>query len=143
MNANLIAAEFYQQSWFYILMLFLIFGTIVLAVMLIKKYAKPFRTDEKPKSDKEIAEEEVNRLVQDVDPETQKAMDAAAKQMEENTKKEAAPSKEEAVAEEVSRVTESVEDEEAAKAMAEYAKAHPEEAAAVQGNDSEKKPESK
>ena len=121
-----------DRPWFFILMLLLIFGSIVIIVMLIKKYAKPFRTDEKPKSDKEIAEEEVNRLVQDVDPETQKAMDAAAKQMEENTKKEAAPSKEEAVAEEVSRVTESVEDEEAAKAMAKYAAEHPEEAQAVQ-----------
>src|SRR5574344_457827 len=123
----------------YVLGLVAIFGAIVLAVILIKKYGKHFKNDEKPKTDKEIAEEEVKRMVVDVDEDTANKMDEAAKEMAENTEKDPnAPEEKEAVAEEVSRATRPVEDEEAAKQMAKYAAEHPEEAEAV----SEKKDDS-
>ena len=116
----------------YVLGLVAIFGVIVLAVILIKKYGKHFKNDEKPKSDKEIAEEEVKRMVVDVDDETAEKMDEASKELAEKSAKDATkPEEKEVVAEEVSRATRPVEDEESAKAMAKYAAEHPEEAEAV------------
>jgi FtsZ-interacting cell division protein ZipA len=116
----------------YVLGLVAIFGVIVLTVILIKKYGKHFKNDEKPKTDKEIAEEEVKRMVVDVDEETAGKMDQAAQEMAENAAKDPnAPEEKEAVAEEVSRATRPVEDQETAKAMAKYAAEHPEEAEAV------------
>jgi hypothetical protein len=117
-------------SLWYILGIVAIFGIVVLAVILIKKYWKPFRNEEKPKSDKEIAEEEVKRLVVDVDDENTKEMDEASKELAEKSK-ENKPEEKEVVAEEVNRATRPVEDEETAKAMAKYAAEHPEEAEAV------------
>src|SRR5574344_1985535 len=116
----------------YVLGLVAIFGVIVLTVILIKKYGKHFKNDEKPKTDKEIAEEEVKRMVVDVDEETAGKMDQAAQEMAENAAKDPnAPEEKEAVAEEVSRATRPVEDQETAKAMAKYAAEHPEEGEAV------------
>jgi flagellar biosynthesis/type III secretory pathway M-ring protein FliF/YscJ len=127
----------------YLLGLLAIFGVIVILVILIKKYAKPFKNNEKPKSDKEIAEEEVKRMVVDVDEESAKAMDEASAQLAEKTKENAGkPEEKEAIAEEVDRATRPVQDEETAKAMAKYAAEHPEEAAAVtreKKDDAEKK----
>lgn len=129
-----------SQPWFIILMLLLIFGAIVLAVIMIKKYAKPFQNDEKPKSEKEIAAEEVKRVVVDVDEETAAKMDEAAKELNQDLKKEDPnkPSEEEAVHEEVARATRPVEDKEAAESMARYAEEHPEEAAALKSDDDKK-----
>ena len=116
----------------YVLGLVAIFGVIVLAVILIKKYGKHFKNDEKPKSDKEIAEEEVKRMVVDVDDETAEKMDEVSKELAEKSAKDATkPEEKEVAAEEVSRATRPVEDEESAKAMAKYAAEHPEEADAV------------
>ena len=53
-------ANFTDTPLFITLALVIFFGIIVIAVMLLKKYAKPFMSDEKPKSDKEIAEGTVN-----------------------------------------------------------------------------------
>lgn len=44
-----------------------IFGVIVVAVILLKKYTKLFKSDEKPKSEKEIAAEELDRLLQPIE----------------------------------------------------------------------------
>ena len=46
-----------------------VFGVIVLAVILIKKNVKFFKSDEKPKSDREIAAEELDRLLQPIEDE--------------------------------------------------------------------------
>ena len=46
-----------------------IFGVIVLGVILLKKNTKLFRNDEKPKTDKEIAAEELDRILQPIDDE--------------------------------------------------------------------------
>jgi FtsZ-interacting cell division protein ZipA len=109
-----------------------IFGVIVIAVILVKKYGKHFKSDEKPKSEKEIADEEVKRMVVDPEDENAVAMDEASKELAETSKKDPnQPDEEEAVADEVNRATRPVENEEAAKAMARYAAEHPEEADAV------------
>jgi FtsZ-interacting cell division protein ZipA len=116
----------------YVLGLVAIFGVIVLAVILIKKYGKHFRNDEKPKSDQEIADEEVKRMVVDVDDETAAKMNEAARDLDEESKKDAnKPEEKEVIQEEVNRATRPVEDEATAKAMAKYAAEHPEEAEAV------------
>jgi flagellar biosynthesis/type III secretory pathway M-ring protein FliF/YscJ len=137
----MILASIIEQPWFVIVMLLLIFGSIVIIVMLIKKYAKPFQNQEKPKSDKEIAEEEVNRMVVDINPEDDKKLDEASKELAQETasKDLDKPTEKEALEEEVNRSTRPVEDEEAAKAMAKYAAEHPEEAEAVQSKDESKK----
>lgn len=128
----MIDTAFYEEPWFIIVMLLLIFGSIVLIVMLIKKYVKPFQSSEKPKTDKEIAEEEVNRMVVDIDSSEQKKLDDASKELNSETAKDVSrPSEKEAVEEEVNRTTRPVENEEAAKAMAKYAAEHPEEAEAA------------
>ncbi len=59
-------ASFFESPLFITIALVVFFGIIVLGVILVKKYVKPFQNQEKPKSDKEIAEEEVNRLVTDI-----------------------------------------------------------------------------
>lgn len=119
----------------YVLGLVAIFGVIVLVVILIKKYGKHFRNDEKPKSDQEIAEEEVKRMVVDIDDETAAKMDEASRNLAEESKKDAnKPEEKEVIQEEVNRATRPVEDEAAAKAMAKYAAEHPEEAEAVTKN---------
>jgi len=60
-------------GWLIPLILLLFFGAIVLIVILIKKYAKPFKSDEKPKSEKEIAAEELDRVLQPIEDEKTKA----------------------------------------------------------------------
>ena len=105
----------------YVLGLVAIFGVIVLAVILIKKYWKPFKNEEKPKSDKEIADEEVKRMVVDVDDETAQQMDEASKELVEKSKEDK-PEEKEVVAEEVDRATRPVENEETAKAMVSVSK---------------------
>lgn len=135
---SILDSDFAKQPWFIIICLLAIFGVIVIAVILVRKYSKFFKSDEKPKSDKEIAEEEVNRLVVDVDDKTQEEMNEAAKKMDEEIKKESAPSEKEVASEEVSRHTEEIEDDATLKAMEEYAKAHPEEAENASNNASQK-----
>ena len=127
--------DFFQSPLFITLALVIFFGIIVLAVILVKKYVKPFQNTEKPKSDKEIAEEEVNRLVTDItDEETLQQMNEAARELEKDSDRptEQEVAEEEVAEEEVERATEAVEDEAAAEAMRRYAEEHPEEAAAFQ-----------
>ncbi len=45
------------------------FGIIVLVVILVKRHVKAFQSDEKPKSDKEIAQEELDRILQPMEEE--------------------------------------------------------------------------
>lgn len=67
-----------------------IFGVIVIAVILVKKHVGIFKSDEKPKSDKEIAAEELDRLLQPIEDED------AAKQVNEYGKENAEEPEEEA-----------------------------------------------
>lgn len=94
-----------------VLVLVAIFGVIVLGVILVKKYVPAFKNTDKPKSEKEIAEEEVDRLVVDVEEGlTEKKEDEAAKEAAKAVKKEAKevkegkPSEEEALQYEMDRL---------------------------------------
>ena len=78
-----------MPGWLIPLVLLAIFAVIALGVFLIRKYAKPFKNDEKPKSDKEIAEEEVQRLTKELDEEEYEAA------KERKKKKEGKPTEEE------------------------------------------------
>ncbi|MCQ2799457.1 MAG: hypothetical protein MJ228_01665 [Bacilli bacterium] len=126
-------ASFTDSPLFITIALVVFFGIIVIAVMLLKKYAKPFMSDEKPKSDKEIAEEEVNRILTDITDEAALSQMNAA--IEEVSKGEIKPTEEEVLEEEMARTTEEVLDPETAKAMAQYALEHPEEAEAFEKKD--------
>ena len=47
-----------------------VFGIVVLVVILVKKHVKAFKDEEEPKSEKEIAAENLDRLLQPIeDPE--------------------------------------------------------------------------
>lgn len=126
---KLLANSFIDSSLFILLVLVAVFGLIVLGVILIKKYSKHFQSNEKPKSDKEIAEEEVNRLLVDVDNEkTKEEMEEAAKEIEKKSKKvEEKPSEKEILEDEMNRLVSPVTNEESLKAMEEYSKEHPDE----------------
>ncbi len=50
-----------------VVILVVVFGAIVLGVILAKKHIKFFQSEEQPKSDKEIAQEELDRLLEPVD----------------------------------------------------------------------------
>ena len=54
-------------SWLIPLIIVAVFGVIVLAVILLKRHVKFFQSDEKPKNEKEIAEEELNRLLEPIE----------------------------------------------------------------------------
>lgn len=101
-------------SWLIIIILLAIFGSIVVAVILLRKYAKPFKSTEKPKSDKEVAQEEVARLTQELE----EGEYEAAKERKE--RKDGKPTEEEAREEEIARMTRPVEDEKIAKEMEEF-----------------------
>lgn len=52
------------------------FGLVVLLVILLKKHVPGLKNEEKPKSDKEIAKEELDRLLEKVDdPEAEKQLE--------------------------------------------------------------------
>ena len=74
-----------MPGWLIPLVLLAIFAVIALGVFLIRKYAKPFKNDEKPKSDKEIAEEEVQRLTKELDEEEYEAAKERKKKKEVNS----------------------------------------------------------
>lgn len=113
-----------ENPWLLILILLLVFGAIVLAVILVKKYSPQFKNEEKPKTDEEIAKDEVDRLTVPMD-EGDKSLDEVRKvEAETKTVKEPAPNREEAANYESHRAT--VEgDEEFQKQMDEYSKTHP------------------
>ncbi len=50
-----------------IVVLVAFFGLVILLVILLKKHVPGLKNDEKPKSDKEIAKEELDRLLETVD----------------------------------------------------------------------------
>lgn len=107
--------------WAILLLILLVFGVIALGVFLVRKFAKPFRNDEKPKSDREIAEEEVQRMTQELDEEELRQSEEA------KARKNGKPTEEEARQEALNRVLQPTSEEEA-KAMNDYAASHADEA---------------
>lgn len=115
-----------QNPWLIVLILLAIFGLVVLTVILIKKYSPHFKNTDKPKTDEEIAKEEVERLIVPMDEENKSLEEV--KNERRSLKKEAAPTEKEAADYETHRLT--VEgDEELQRQMDEYEKNHPEEVA--------------
>lgn len=55
-----------SKSWLTILILVIFFAVIVGIVILIKKFSPHFKNEEKPKSEEEIAKEEVERLTVEI-----------------------------------------------------------------------------
>lgn len=95
----------------FIVIILAFFGAIVGGVIAAKKYLKPFKTEEEVKSDKEIAEEELNRILVDI--EDEKPVENDEVSHEDDT---------------LARTLGEIDDPEAIKAMEEYAKAHENEA---------------
>lgn len=76
-------------GWLTPVILVAFFGIIVLIVILIKKKTNVFGGEEKPKSEAEVAEEELNRLLEDVKDESAKeAMESYVQAEEEKTEEE-------------------------------------------------------
>lgn len=118
-----------ETPWLIIVILLAVFGAIVLAVILIKKYSPHFKSTEKPKTDEEIAREEVERLTVPMDEEN-KSLEEARKEARELKEK---PTSGEAAEYESHRATVEA-DEDFQRQMEEYAKAHPEEEAIAKGD---------
>ncbi len=114
-----------ENPWLLILILLLVFGAIVVAVILIRRYSPHFKTIEKPKTDEEIAKEEVERLTVPMDEEN-KNLEEVKKEAREIVKEK--PLNSEAADYESHRVTVEA-DEDFQRQMEEYAKNHPEEEA--------------
>lgn len=58
-----------QLPWLIPVILLAFFGAIVLAVIMVKRHTNLFKDNEKPKSEAEVAEEELNRVLQPVEDE--------------------------------------------------------------------------
>mgnify|MGYP004551498663 FL=1 len=65
MNSYLYLAG--MPGWAIPLVIVGVFGLIVLAVILIKKHFHVFQSDEKVKSDKEIAQENLDKILEPID----------------------------------------------------------------------------
>lgn len=65
-----VLASIINQPWFILILIIIIFGLIAAGVFLFRKYFLHKGKEEKP-SDEEIAEEELNRYLVDVDDENQ------------------------------------------------------------------------
>lgn len=115
-----------ENPWLIIIILLSVFGLIVLIVILIKKYSPHFRSEDKPKTDEEIAKEEVERLTVPMEEDNKNLEEVKAE--ERAIRKEEKPTEQEAAEYETHRLT--VEgNEDLQRQMEEYSKAHPEEEA--------------
>lgn len=66
-----------------IVVLVAFFGLVILLVILLKKHVPGLKNEEKPKSDKEIAKEELDRLLETVDEPLQEKKEEEEKPAEE------------------------------------------------------------
>ncbi len=115
-----------QNPWLIVLILLAVFGLIVLLVILIKRYSPHFKNTDKPKTDEEIAREEVERLTVPMGEENKSLEEV--KEETRSLKKEEAPNEKEAADYETHRYT--IEgDENLQRQMDQYAKDHPDEVA--------------
>ena len=56
-----------QLPWLIPVILLAFFGAIVFAIIMIKRHTNLFKDDEKPKSESEVIEEELDRVLQPVE----------------------------------------------------------------------------
>ena len=82
-----IYADFFATPWFIILVLLAFFGIIVFAVIMLKKHSSLFKDEEGPKSEAEVVEEELDRVLESVEDE-KAAEEMANFDQEEATKDE-------------------------------------------------------
>jgi len=140
---NLFVLDSNLPGWLFIIIILAVFGFIVVAVILLKKYSPLFKSDEKPKSDEEIAKEEVERLTVPMDEKDNKSLDEVHKaEIETKEVKEEIPNREEAANYESHRATVNG-DEDFQKQMEEYSKTHPNEEPVNLGSDDDKEKEKK
>ncbi|MDY5441066.1 MAG: hypothetical protein SPG64_02440 [Candidatus Enteromonas sp.] len=57
-------------GWLTPVIIFGVFALIVLIVIIVKKHVKTFQSDEKPKSDREVAAEELDRILEPIEDES-------------------------------------------------------------------------
>lgn len=57
------------MTWLWPILILAFFGIIVFVVIMLKRHVKIFKDDDKPKSDKEIAKEELDRLLEPIEDE--------------------------------------------------------------------------
>ena len=84
-----IYAPIYEQPWFIVLVLLLFFGVIVFAVITLKRHSKLFKGEEGPKSEEEVVEEELDRVLENV--EDEKAAEQMANFNQEEALKDEVP----------------------------------------------------
>ncbi len=128
--------DFWSNPGIILVLILVVFGLVALLVFLLRKYVPFFKSDEKVKTPEEIAKEEVDRLVEDLDEELEKEADTLEK---ERKKEESQDSYHD---DSLERTLSSVEDEKTAEAMEQYRLSHPEEEEAIK-NDENKKEEKK
>ena len=58
-----------EPQWWWLFLILGIFIVIVVVVIIVKRHVKVFQSEEKPKTDKEIAQEELDRLLQPIEEE--------------------------------------------------------------------------
>ncbi len=113
---KLLASSIIENPVILVLILVAAFGVIVIGVILIKKYVPAFKNNDKPKSEKEIAQEEVDRLVVDLEEGmTEKGKESKkeakeAKKAAKIAEKEEKPSEEEALKYEMDNLLEDAPD---------------------------------
>lgn len=88
MNMTHIVNAYAMATWLVPVILVAVFGAIVIAVILLKRHVKFFQSDEKPKSDKEIASEELDRLLEPVEELKEDVADEEAKEESKSDKDE-------------------------------------------------------
>lgn len=64
-----------MPGWAIPLVIVAVFGVIVLAVILLKKHCPIFKSDEKVKSDKEIAQENLDKILEPIEDPKEKKED--------------------------------------------------------------------
>lgn len=69
MNLNFLPLLASSGDWWWLFVILGIFAIIVIAVILVKRHVKIFQNQEQPKTDKEIAQEELDRLLQPIEEE--------------------------------------------------------------------------
>ena len=59
-----------QLPWLIPVIILAFFGAIVFAIIMVKRHTNLFKDDEKPKSEQEVVEEELERVLQPVEDES-------------------------------------------------------------------------
>ena len=122
---SLVLSGLFDNPAFIVVGIILLFGVIGLIAFLLQKYVPSLKNTDKKKGEKEIAEEEVKRLIEtDDNLEMKEQVKEVLKKSEEDLKK---PTEDEILRDEMSRTIEDVDDKETIEAMNKYREEHPEE----------------